>query len=205
MWGQVWPDCVQRSSPITVFPVSYSGKYFVLSVTSHMNCVAARCLINVVYLTACSFIRSWWRYTFWMTSLMTPNQRKKWKFRHVISSLKSETMVKLINRIPGLHLLISSVPGSALRMHVELFGKPCDVNKRSQSIARYTWYQKTLTLKKQKHSIHNTCIKEKWHVIQNPNLCSYKWACWKLIMHMHRKFWVCKWQFYVMHNLWKTV
>ena len=28
-------------------------------------------------------------------------------------------MGKLIKRIPGLHLLISSLPGSALRMHVE--------------------------------------------------------------------------------------
>ena len=28
----------------------------VLSVTSHNNCIAARCLINIVYLTACAFI-----------------------------------------------------------------------------------------------------------------------------------------------------
>ena len=27
-------------------------------VTSHINCIVARCLINVVYLTACAFIRS---------------------------------------------------------------------------------------------------------------------------------------------------
>ena len=38
-------------------------------------------------------------------------------------------MGKLINRIPGLRLLISSLPGSALRMHVESLGKPHDVNK----------------------------------------------------------------------------
>ena len=38
-------------------------------------------------------------------------------------------MGKLINRIQGLHLLISSFPGSALRTHVEMLGKPCDVNK----------------------------------------------------------------------------
>ena len=44
-------------------------------------------------------------------------------------------MGKLINRIPGSHLLISSLTGSALRMHVELLGKPRDVNKRSQSLA----------------------------------------------------------------------
>ena len=29
-----------------------------LSVTSNVNCVVARCLIYVVYLTACAFIRS---------------------------------------------------------------------------------------------------------------------------------------------------
>ena len=44
-------------------------------------------------------------------------------------------MGKLINRIPGSRLLISSLPGSALRMHVESLGKPPDVNKRSQSLA----------------------------------------------------------------------
>ena len=37
-------------------------------------------------------------------------------------------MGKLINRIPGSRLLISSLPGSALRMHVESLGKPRDVN-----------------------------------------------------------------------------
>ena len=63
-----------------------------------------------------------------MTSLMTPNQYKD-------ASLKSETMGKLINRIPGSRLLISSLPGSALRTHVESLGKPRDVNKRSQSLA----------------------------------------------------------------------
>ena len=43
-------------------------------------------------------------------------------------------MGKLINRIPGSRLLISSLPGSALRTHVESLGKPRDVNKRSQSL-----------------------------------------------------------------------
>ena len=53
----------------------------------------------------------------------------------IIDILKSETMGKLINRIPGSRLLISSLPGSALRTHVESLGKPRDVNKRSQSLA----------------------------------------------------------------------
>ena len=44
-------------------------------------------------------------------------------------------MGKLINRIPGSCLLISSLAGSASRMHVESLSKPGDVNKRSQSIA----------------------------------------------------------------------
>ena len=44
-------------------------------------------------------------------------------------------MDKLINRIPGSRLLISSLPGSALRTHVESLGKPRDVNKRPQSLA----------------------------------------------------------------------
>ena len=44
-------------------------------------------------------------------------------------------MGKLINRIPGSRLLILSLPGLALRTHVELLGKPRDVNKRSQSLA----------------------------------------------------------------------
>ena len=38
-------------------------------------------------------------------------------------------MGKLINRIPGSRLLISSLPCSALRTHVESLGKPRDVNK----------------------------------------------------------------------------
>ena len=40
-------------------------------------------------------------------------------------------MGKVINRILGLRLLISSLPGSALRMLVESLGKSGDVNKRS--------------------------------------------------------------------------
>ena len=60
---------------------------------------------------------------------MTLNQHK------IIASLKNETLNKLIHRIPGSCLLISSLPGSAFRMHVESLGKSRDVNKRSQSLA----------------------------------------------------------------------
>ena len=44
-------------------------------------------------------------------------------------------MDKLINRIPGSCLLISSLPGLALKMHVESLSKSRGVNKRSQSLA----------------------------------------------------------------------
>ena len=44
-------------------------------------------------------------------------------------------MGNLINRIPGLRLLISSLPDSALRTHVKSIGKPRDVNMRSKSMA----------------------------------------------------------------------
>ena len=53
--------------------------------------------------------------------------------KHTIK--ECSTMDKLINRIPGSRLLISSLPGSALRTLVESLGKPRDVNKRSQSLA----------------------------------------------------------------------
>ena len=60
---------------------------------------------------------------------MTLNQHKIENYV-IMASLKSETMGKLINRIPG-----SRLPCSALRTHVESLGKSRDVNKRSQSLA----------------------------------------------------------------------
>ena len=53
----------------------------------------------------------------------------------ILASLKSEQLGKLINGIPGSRLLISSLPGSASRTHVESLSKPRDVNRRSRSIA----------------------------------------------------------------------
>ena len=71
-----------------------------------------------------------------MASLMTLTQHNTKIENHVmIASLKSEIMGKLIKRISGSRLLISSLPGSALRALVESLGKPRDVNKRSQSLA----------------------------------------------------------------------
>ena len=69
-----------------------------------------------------------------MTSLMTMNQHKNRNYV-IIASLKSATMGKMINRIPDLCILISSLPGSASRTHVESLGRPRDFNKRSQSLA----------------------------------------------------------------------
>ena len=56
-----------------------------------------------------------------MTSSMTLNRHVKIDNYVILASLKSETTCKLINRIPGLRLLRSSIQGSALRMHVESF------------------------------------------------------------------------------------
>ena len=53
----------------------------------------------------------------------------------MIASFMNEITGKAINGISGSRLLISSLPGSALRTHVESLGMPGDVNKRSQSLA----------------------------------------------------------------------
>ena len=54
-----------------------------------------------------------------------------------IISLKSKQMGKLINRIPGMSLFISSLPGPASRMHVRVLealpGK-LDIKRHSPSI-----------------------------------------------------------------------
>ena len=69
-----------------------------------------------------------------MTSLMTLNQHKIENYV-IIASLKGETKGKRINRIPGECLLISRLPGLALRTHVESLGKPRHENKHFQSLA----------------------------------------------------------------------
>ena len=60
---------------------------------------------------------------------------QKLKNNVIIASLKSETMDKLINRIPGSRILVSSLPGSAFKTHVESLGKPRDDNMHSHSLA----------------------------------------------------------------------
>ena len=56
----------------------------------------------------------------------------------IIASLDSETSCKLINRISGLHLLISSLPGLALRKHVKSLDK---VSKGEKIRNRYNQVQ----------------------------------------------------------------
>ena len=53
----------------------------------------------------------------------------------IIPSLKSESVGQQISRITGSRLLISSLPGLALRKHIESLGKPRNVHKPSQSFA----------------------------------------------------------------------
>ena len=72
---------------------------------------------------------------FLMTSLTTLNQNKNQKLRHNRLFEECSTISKLVNRISGSRLLISSLPGSALRTHVESLGKPHDVSMRSLSLA----------------------------------------------------------------------
>ena len=62
-----------------------------------------------------------------MTSLMTLNQHEIGSYA-THARLNIKTMGEQINRIPGLRNLISSLPGSASRRHVESLCKPCDVN-----------------------------------------------------------------------------
>ena len=71
---------------------------------------------------------------FLMTSLMTLNQHKNQNYV-IITSFKSDTMGKLINRIPGSRVMISSLPGLASRTHVESLCMPRDVSRHSQSLA----------------------------------------------------------------------
>ena len=73
---------------------------------------------------------------FLMMLLMMLNQNKNQNYV-IIASFKSEPTCKLINRIPGLRLLISSLPGSASRMLLN----------RSASLAMWEWQLK------EKHSL----------------------------------------------------
>ena len=51
-----------------------------------------------------------------------------------IASSKNEQICKLINKIPGSSLLISSLPGSASRKQVESLSKPRDSTSTLKSL-----------------------------------------------------------------------
>ena len=53
-----------------------------------------------------------------------PSHLNDMKIDNIIAILTFEPTCKLINGIPGLGLLLSSLPGKALRTHVEWLGKP---------------------------------------------------------------------------------
>ena len=55
LWALVWIVYCDFDCEFVTFPFGILGQvwYLILSVTSHINCIVARCLINGVYLTAC--------------------------------------------------------------------------------------------------------------------------------------------------------
>ena len=92
-------------------------------------------LINVSYLTACYLYQVMMRLHSFNDVANDAESTQNQKICHNRCFEEWSTMGKLINKIPGSRLLISSLPGSALRTHVESLGKPRDVNKRSRSLA----------------------------------------------------------------------
>ena len=62
-----------------------------LSVTIYIDCSVARCLINVVYLTACAFIRSLRRAALLIDAANDADSTKTQSLRHIVS-LKSESI-----------------------------------------------------------------------------------------------------------------
>ena len=92
-------------------------------------------LINVSYLTACYLYQVMVTLHFFNDVANDAESTQNQTLRHNRCFEELSTMGYLINRIPGSRLLISSIPGSALRTHVESLGKPRDVNMRSQSLA----------------------------------------------------------------------
>ena len=90
-------------------------------------------LINFSYLMACYLYQVMMTLHFLNDVAYDAESTQTSKLRHNRFE-ECSTMGKLINRIPGSRLLISSLPGSALRTHVESLGKPRDVNMLSQSL-----------------------------------------------------------------------
>ena len=79
---------------------SQGDPYQYLSVTSHVNCIAARCLIKHGPSHGMCLYQGMMTLNFLMTLLMTLNQHINKRYV-IIASLKSGIMGKLISRIPG--------------------------------------------------------------------------------------------------------
>ena len=102
-----------------------------LSVTIHINCSVARCLIKRCLSHGMCLYQV-------ITNDVANDEESTQKNRSLRQTLvvqRVNRLGKLINIIPGSCLSISSLPGSALRMHVESlercqqeFSKPCMVN-----------------------------------------------------------------------------
>ena len=100
----------------------------------HINCIVARCLITCT-LPDHGMCLYQVMITLHFLNDVAYDAKSTQKKYVIIASVKSKTMGKLINRIPGSRLLISSLAGSALRTHVESLLKIRDVNMPSRSLA----------------------------------------------------------------------
>ena len=77
-------------------------------------------------------------------SIDAESTQKKINNYAVFASLKSKQIGKLINKIPDLRLLISSLPGSAWRMRVDLLGKSGDSTSILKALPSKIDIKKTL-------------------------------------------------------------
>ena len=77
-------------------------------------------LINVSYLTACYLYQVMMTLHFFNDVANDAESTQNQKLRHNRCFEEWSTMGKLINRIPGSRLLISSLPGKALRTLVDI-------------------------------------------------------------------------------------
>ena len=85
---------------------NYLAVKFDLSVTSQINCTSARCLISMAYLRHLPL--SGHKDVALLNDVTNDAESKQKNENYVIiPSLKSETMGKLINKIPGSLVLIS--------------------------------------------------------------------------------------------------
>ena len=109
--------------------------WYILSVTSHINCIVACCLITLSLSRRVPLsghvdvaLFEWGRWLRWINTKKIENNVK-------IASFKSETMGKLIKMNTRFLSFDIRFTRLASRTHVESLGKPRDIKKRSQSLA----------------------------------------------------------------------